>query len=130
MCLIILNPNKADIHLTTLEGQIFSKPQTNIVVLVARSSQFFCNSRDCSPPGSSVHGISQARKLEQVAISFSRGSSRPRNWTHVFCIGRWILYHWVTWEAPKLTCRTLVITLWFRTTGFCIIWELIRNAQP
>ena len=34
---------------------------------------------DCSPPGSSVHGISQARILEWVAISFSRGSSQPRS---------------------------------------------------
>ena len=42
----------------------------------------------CSPPGSSVHGTSQARLLEWPAISFSRGSSQPRDWTHVFCIGR------------------------------------------
>ena len=41
---------------------------------------------DCSPPGSSVHGISQARILEQVAISYSRGSSRPRDQTHISCI--------------------------------------------
>ena len=40
----------------------------------------------CSPPGSSVHGIFQARVLEWVAISFSRGSSRPRDWTRVSCI--------------------------------------------
>ena len=38
---------------------------------------------DCSPPGSSVHGIFQARILEWVAISFSRGSFQPRDWTHV-----------------------------------------------
>ena len=42
---------------------------------------------DCySPPGSSVHGIFQARILEWVAIPFARGSSRPRDWTWVFCI--------------------------------------------
>jgi len=41
---------------------------------------------DCSPPGSSVHGISQARVLEWVAISFFRGSSRPRVQTHIFCL--------------------------------------------
>ena len=41
---------------------------------------------DCSPPGSSVHRILQARVLEWVAISFSRGSSWPRNWTWVSCI--------------------------------------------
>ena len=45
----------------------------------------------CSPPGSSVHGISQIRILEWGAISFSRRSSWPRDWIHVFCIGRWIL---------------------------------------
>ena len=45
-----------------------------------------CNAMDCSPPGSSVHGISQARILEWVAISFSRGSSQPRDLTHVSCL--------------------------------------------
>ena len=40
---------------------------------------------DCSPLGSSVHGISQARMLEWVAISFSGGSSQPRDQTHVSC---------------------------------------------
>ena len=48
----------------------------------------------CSPPDSSVHGISQARILEWVFIYFSRGSSRPRDWNLIscgYCIGRWIL---------------------------------------
>ena len=54
---------------------------------------------DFSLPGSSVHGICQAKILEWVAISFSRESSWPRDWTHVSCIGRWILYHWATWET-------------------------------
>ena len=53
----------------------------------------------CSLPGSYVHGVSQARILEWVANSFSRGSSRLRDWTQVSCIGRWILYHWATREA-------------------------------
>ena len=44
-----------------------------------------CEPRNCSPPGSSVHGISQARILEWVAISFSRGSSQPRDQTCVSC---------------------------------------------
>ena len=55
-----------------------------------------CNPMDCSLPGSFVHEISQARILEWVAISFSRGSSWSRDWTQVSCIARWILYHWVT----------------------------------
>ena len=53
----------------------------------------FSHPMDCSPLVSSVHGISQARILEWVAISYSRGSSWPKDQTHIFCIGRWILYH-------------------------------------
>ena len=54
-------------------------------------------------PDSSVHGISQARMVEWVAISSCRGSSRPRDRTFVsciFCIGRRFPYHWAAWEAP------------------------------
>ena len=54
---------------------------------------------DCSLPGSSVHGIFQARILEWVAISFSMGSSRPRDRTHISWIGRRIFYHWATREG-------------------------------
>ena len=54
---------------------------------------------DHSLPGSSVHGVFQTRILERVAIFFSRGSSWPRGWTCISCIGRWFLYHWATWEA-------------------------------
>ena len=66
---------------------------------------------DYSPPGSSVHGILQARILKWVVISSSRGSSRPRDRTHVSCvscIGRWILYHWATWEALVSQSRSVV----------------------
>ena len=54
---------------------------------------------DCSLPDSSFHGIFQARILEYVAISFSRGFSWPRDQTHISCIGRQILYYWATREA-------------------------------
>ena len=47
------------------------------------SCVWLCNPIDCSPPGSSVHGILQARILEWVSIPFSRWSSRPRDWTQV-----------------------------------------------
>ena len=63
-----------------------------------------CDPMDCSLPGSPVHGLLQARILEWVAISYSRGSSWPRDQTHascVFCIDRWLLYHWATWEDSK-----------------------------
>jgi len=54
-----------------------------------------CDAMDCSPPGSSVHGIFQARILEWVAVPLSRRSSRPRDQTLVSgisCTGRWVLY--------------------------------------
>ena len=50
---------------------------------VAQSCPTLCNPMDCSPPGSSVPGILQARVLGWVAIPFSRGSSPPRDWTQV-----------------------------------------------
>ena len=58
-----------------------------------------CDPMDCSLPGSSVHGIFQARILEWVAISSSRGSSQPRDRTLVSCIGRWFLYCWAIRKA-------------------------------
>ena len=69
------------------------------------SCLWLCDPVDYSPQGSSVHGIFQVRILEQVAISFSRDSSLPRDWTQVSCfscIGRWILYHCITWELLLL----------------------------
>ena len=59
--------------------------------------------RYCRLPGFSVHGISRARILEWVAISFSRGSSQPRDGTHVSCICRWIIYHWATRVVKHFT---------------------------
>ena len=55
-----------------------------------------CDPADCSPPGSSVHGISQARILEWVAISFSRGSSWPRDQTQVYCIAGSFFTNWAS----------------------------------
>ena len=63
---------------------------------VAQLCPALCDPMDCSPPGSSVHRIFQARMLELVAISSSRGSSWHRDQTRVSrisCTGRWILYH-------------------------------------
>ena len=56
-----------------------------VVVLVAKLCLTLCDPMDCSPPGSSVHGISQARILEWVVVPFSRWSSWPRGQTWVFC---------------------------------------------
>ena len=70
----------------------------------AQSCPTLFDPMDCSLPGSSVHGIFQARILEWVAISFSRGFSQPRDQTFiscVSCIGRQILYHWATREDVR-----------------------------
>ena len=57
----------------------------SVLVLVAQSCPTLCDPMDCSPPGSSVHKIFQARILEWVAISFPSGSSQPRDRTWVSC---------------------------------------------
>ena len=85
---------------------IFIKCDPNFITmyccLVAKLCPFLCDPMDYSPTGSSVHGNLKARILEWVVISFSRGSSWPKDWTR---IGRPILYHWATWEAqPRITC--------------------------
>ena len=78
--------------------QSFLKPQVKSFQLCPT----LCNPMDYSLPGSSVCGIFQARILEWVAISFSRGSSWPKDQTHVSyvsCIGRWVFTISATWEA-------------------------------
>ena len=91
-----------------------------------------CDPMDCSPPGSSVHGILQARILEWFAISFSKGSSQPRDRTCVSCLclklaGRfftatdlwslwlflqspWFFFSWLTFQFSWVTqlCPTFV----------------------
>ena len=73
--------------------------------LVTKSCLSHRDPVDCSLSGSSVSGIFQAKILKWVAISFSRGSSWPWDWIHVYlCLlhCRRILTHWATWEAPKI----------------------------
>ena len=80
--------------------------------LVGRVPLFY-NPINCSPPGSSVHGISQERILDWVAISFSRGSAGPRDQTRISCIscfGGQILYHCATWEACVLLVQRIFPT--------------------
>ena len=65
----------------------------------AQSCPTLCNPMDCNPPGSSVHGIFQARILKWVAISYSSDRIPV---SCIYCIDRWILYHRTTWEASEL----------------------------
>ena len=91
-----------------------------------------CNPMDCSPPSSSVHGILQARILEWVAISFSRGSSQPRERIQVSCILGRHFNLWATREAlfhhplnfKKVSCQLPVTrNCWFS-------WWLFMPTLP
>ena len=76
--------------------KIYSQPS---VCVLTQSCPTLCDPIDCNPPGSSVNGISQARMLEWVTVSYSKGSSWPRDQTRVSCVScivRQILYHWAT----------------------------------
>ena len=89
----------------TKEEELGSLPEKEFRIIivteseVAQSCPTLCNPKDCSPPGSSVHGIFQARVLEWVAISFSRGSSQPRDWTRVSHTAGRCFIIWATREA-------------------------------
>ena len=76
---------------------------------------------DCSPPGSSVHGIFQARILEWVAIAFPRGSSWPRGWTRVSCIaGRFL----TVCERYQLLSSFSLRWSWFLVCWAIFCWKL------
>ena len=76
-----------------------------------QSCPALCGPIDRSLPGSSAHGISQARTLELVALSFSRGCSPPRDWTHIF----WSASRFFTAETPG----KLFILIALPNFGFC-----------
>ena len=76
-------------------------------VKVAQWYLTLCNPMDCSLPACSVHGISQARILEWVAVSFSRGFPDSGQ-TQVSCTGRQVLYHWAF-------TGNLTMTGWFKS---------------
>ena len=77
----------------------FSHSSLKVKVLVAQSCPTLYNTMDVSPPDSSVYGILQARILEWTAISFSRGSSWPRDQTWVSCTAGRFFTIWATKEA-------------------------------
>ena len=85
-------------------------------------------------PGSSVHGIFQARILEQVAISLSRGSSGPRDQAHVSgisCICRWVLYHQHHLGIPHTRYQWNLYLICSYTIGVpnTMIMTLLRNLN-
>ena len=105
-------------------------------MLVAQLCPTLCDPLDCSPPGSSVHGVLQARILEWVAIVFSRGSSWSSDWT-LHC--RQILYCLCTREALWKVALGLIwpqpLSEWGRPHGvqlpsLCPTRTLILLSHP
>ena len=103
---------------------IHSSHSTFCYCLVTKSCPTFWDPMECSPPGSSVHGISQAWILEWVAIFFSRGSSWPRDRTQVSYIGRTILQQWATWEAP-LHCSGIMYYIFTNSNALSTWWLFV-----
>ena len=92
-------------------------------VVSSQSCQSLCYPMDCSPPGSSVYWISQARILEWVAIPFSRGSSPSRDWTQIsYTAGRFF-----TTEPPGIK-RNDTAELTYKTE-IHRLWEWIYSCQ-
>ena len=94
------------------------------VCSVPRSCPTLWNPMDCCLPGSSVHGILQARILEWAAISCSRGTSWPRDGTPcVSCTGRWILYHWHRGSPPLILLNiTFIKSDWAQNVAVNTEW--------
>ena len=90
---------KLVVYLTISSCLLYTEYSCAVLCLVTQSCPTLCDPMDCSPPGSSVHGIFQARILEWVAISFSRGTSWPRDWTGFSRIVGRSFTVWATGEA-------------------------------
>ena len=98
-------------------------------VLVTQLCPTLCNPMDYSPPGSSVHEISQARILEWVAIPFSRGSSQTRDGIWVSGIAGGFFTIWAAREDSLTKGNFLKRLPWGRKRGHFLIFQLLRNFQ-
>ena len=93
---------------------------------VAQSCPTLCDPMDCSLQGFSIHGIFQARIVEWVTISFSRGSSRPRDGTRVSHIGGRCFNLWATWKQlgflPQEICNVIISVFSNPSSGPLFAW--------
>ena len=100
-----------------------NKTNSMCVCLLTKSCLTLGNPMDYSLPSSSVHGISQARTLEWVVISFSRGSSRLKDWTQVSCMaGRFF-----TTEPPGKPCKVFITHIYI---DICLEYVLFYFWYP
>ena len=132
----LLIPNSQSFPTPSWQSQFSSSYYLLLPCLVTQSCLTLCNPLDCSLPGSSVHGILQTRILEWVAISFSRRSPWPRNWTHshLLCLlhSRQILYPLNHWEIPLFIAAVHIVVYfvkifmaWFERGHF---WSFLWTA--
>ena len=99
---------------TGIRSSVLTNSVAFVCCLVAKLCWTFCNPLDCSPSGSSVHGISQARILEWVVISPSRWFSRPRDQTRVSCLAG----EFFTTEPPGKTLHLCDAVLFSSLVAF------------
>ena len=97
-----------------------------VFVCVSHSVATLCNPINCSPLGSSVHGILQARVLEWVAMPFSRGSSQPKDRTWVSCIESRFFTIWATWESRR---SREVLRWWVLLLPLCYFLSQIHQES-
>ena len=112
--------------------------KSEMKVLVAQLCPTLCDPMDCSPPGSSVHGILQVRILKWIVISSSRESSRPRNRTQVSCITGRVCTIWTALFpffrtnscccSVARSCPTLYDPMHCSTPGFPVLHHLSEFA--
>ena len=111
----------------TMSPSLFSMFASLLEVSVAQSCLTLCNPLDYNLQGSSVHGIFQARILEWIAIPFSRGSSRPRDWTSMSCIAGRFFTIWATRKPLCLYCwptNRFIIPFFLYSIYIIITWCL------
>ena len=97
---------------------------------VAQSCPALCDPVDCNLPDSSIHGILQARILEWVAISFSRGSSQPRDWTRVSRLAGRCFNLWATRETLQCTLGCMDLFELYFSLNICLeVWMWNQMTQ-
>ena len=97
--------------------------------LVTQLCLALCNPMDCSLPGSSVNGILQARILEWVATSSSRGSSWPRDRTPVSCITGRFFTVWATREAQTLPDLVIINSAVMDSLILSLLWSIYVRVE-